>query len=812
MFFIIVFFDFLYNITIFTVTMRQKNRWGQAYNNQYEKYEAGEKMKNDEFGVLESNQRIELSEFGKSAVIQALHFAVSILMASASGEVNFSPLGIGFCSGTNRRYTLFSCFGAMLGYIVSNDYLIAFRYVMALIIVYVLKVYANTFKSLCEKMFIPALISLFATVSTGAVITVTSAFDERKLFLLVAECITSFASAYFFAVSFSVIKKIKNQKYISTRELTSTIIAALVLLLSLHRFSILGFSLAGAICSYAVLCSAYLFREAGGGIIGICASTGLVVLGDASPLSFCYCVAGLFSGVFSYSGRVLCAFSYIFSFGALFLYFGGKGEDISMLMETALASILFILTPQQWLLQMKMKLSTSALSDDGSATKNMLLSKIKMIKNAVGDMSGTIEKVSEILKEKAIPDTTGVYLRVRDNVCTDCASYGKCWKSGFPGTVSEFDGIIEEMRKNGNVTPSGTPSSLQNRCIRIMSLCDSFNKNYSSYSARLGAEGRINEMRRITADQFDTVCDMLDDMLTDFKDGAKPLGAKAEIIKSSIDNLGVDSFVNCYEDEFENTFVNVTVKSGQNAADEEIKSAIENVMEKEFDYPSSIQSGNEKILFFWEKTDFKAECIYDQLSSEEGEICGDRFDSFYDGKGNFIAVLSDGMGTGQRAAIDGAMASALFSRLIVAGFSFPCALRLVNSAMLVKSREESLATLDILKLNLYTGQAVIYKAGATVSLLKRGNKTSEIKKSAMPIGILRQAEFGTVRGNLKNGDVLVMMSDGATDNSIEEIKAYINANEFSYDLPQKICAMARTRAINRCDDITVAVIKIMLNE
>ena len=277
-------------------------------------------MKNDEFGVLEGNQRIELSDFGKSAILQGVHFALGILMASASGEANFSPLGIGFCSGTSREYTLFSCFGAMLGHIISNDYLTAFRYVMALIIVYVLKAYTNTFKSLREKMFVPALISIFATTSTGVVITITSAFDMRKLFLLVAECITAFGSAYFFAVSFSVLKKFKNQKYISTRELTSTIISAFVLLLSLHRFSILGFSLAGAICSYGVLCSAYLFRESGGGIIGICASTGFAMLGDASPLSFCYCVAGLFSGVFSYSGRVLCAFSYIFSFHLYTVY------------------------------------------------------------------------------------------------------------------------------------------------------------------------------------------------------------------------------------------------------------------------------------------------------------------------------------------------------------------------------------------------------------------------------------------------------------------------------------------------------------
>lgn len=768
-------------------------------------------MKNNEFGTLENNERIQISELGKSVLIQCAHFGMGVLTASASQEPYFSPLGIAFCSGTNRKNTLFSCFGAMLGYIISNEYLTAFRYVMALIIVYILKVYTNTFDSLREKLFVPAIISFFATFSTGLVVTITSAFDTKKLFLFIAETVLSFGSAYFFTLGFSVIKKIKDKDYISVRELSGTVISALILILSLKNFQILGVSLSGVVCSYIIMCSSFLFRESGGAIIGTGASLGFTMTGMASPLSFCYCVAGLFSGVFSYSGRVLCAFSYIFSYGALFMYFGGTKADFPMLIETAFASTLFILTPQSWFVKIKTQISFSALSGEGMAMRKMLASRLKLAKSAVGDMSGTVTKVAEILKEKAVPDTTGVYLRVRDNVCTDCASYEKCWRSGFSGTVGEFDVIIEEIRKTGCVTPSSSPASLQNRCIRIMSLCDSFNKNYSSYSAKLGAEGRINEMRKITADQFENVCDMLEDMLCDIQSNVVLLPGKSDIIKSSIDNLGLNASVNCYEDEAQNVFVNVSVSADSKIDESEIKNCIENVTEKEFSIPTTIKNDDEEILFFWEKTALSAECIFHQMSGEDGEICGDCFDSFYDGKGNFIAVLSDGMGTGSRAAIDGAMASSMFSRLIVSGFSFPCALRLVNSAMLVKSRDESLATLDILKLNLYTGQAIIYKAGATVSLLVRQGKISEIKKSAMPIGILRQAEFGTVHGGLRNGDMIVMMSDGAADNNIEEIKSYIKDNGFSYDLPEKLCAIARARAIDKCDDITVAVIKVKIN-
>ena len=45
---------------------------------------------------------------------------------------------------------------------------------------------------------------------------------------------------------------------------------------------------------------------------------------------------------------------------------------------------------------------------------------------------------------------------------------------------------------------------------------------------------------------------------------------------------------------------------------------------------------------------------------------------FYDGKGHFIMILSDGMGTGGRAAVDGAMASGLMARLLKAGFGYDC--------------------------------------------------------------------------------------------------------------------------------------------
>ena len=121
-------------------------------------------MENQEFGMPIESGRIQLSELGKSVLRQAVCFVFAGLCASASALEYFSPLGIAFCSGIQRENTLFSCFGAMTGYILSCDYISAFRYVMALILVYILKVYINAFPSFRQSIMAKSLISLFSTL------------------------------------------------------------------------------------------------------------------------------------------------------------------------------------------------------------------------------------------------------------------------------------------------------------------------------------------------------------------------------------------------------------------------------------------------------------------------------------------------------------------------------------------------------------------------------------------------------------------------------------------------------------------------
>jgi hypothetical protein len=229
--------------------------------------------------------------------------------------------------------------------------------------------------------------------------------------------------------------------------------------------------------------SAYIGRESAGAVIGTGTSLGCIMMGKTSPMVFCYAGAGLFSGLFAYSGRVLCACAYIFSYGAMHLFLNDENRSFLPLIETAIGSFFFVITPQSFVVRLKTFFSYSLFSGKDKELYNLVVSRMKAIRNGICDMSGTVGKVSQFLKEKAVPDTTLVYLRVRDNVCSDCGGYAKCWQGQMSATLGEFDCVMDEIRKQGIVTPSGTPMSLQSKCIRIMSLCENFNKNYASYSA-----------------------------------------------------------------------------------------------------------------------------------------------------------------------------------------------------------------------------------------------------------------------------------------------------------------------------------------
>ena len=127
-----------------------------------------------------------------------------------------------------------------------------------------------------------------------------------------------------------------------------------------------------------------------------------------------------------------------------------------------------------------------------------------------------------------------------------------------------------------------------------------------------------------------------------------------------------------------------------------------------FESPEISFEGDRARISLCERPLYDLEIGCAQHCADNGGLCGDCLNYFNNGTGSCVALISDGMGTGGRAAVDSNMAVSIMTKLLRAGLSYDCSLSVVNSSLMIKSEDESLANLDVTDFNRFTGKAELY--------------------------------------------------------------------------------------------------------
>ncbi|MCL2361928.1 MAG: stage II sporulation protein E [Defluviitaleaceae bacterium] len=131
--------------------------------------------------------------------------------------------------------------------------------------------------------------------------------------------------------------------------------------------------------------------------------------------------------------------------------------------------------------------------------------------------------------------------------------------------------------------------------------------------------------------------------------------------------------------------------------------------------------------------------------------------------GTCLLVLSDGMGSGERARRESAATVDLLEDFIESGFNKDLAVRMINSVLVLKSSEESFSTLDICSIDLYNGETEFIKIGAAATFILRDGKVKVIRSSSLPIGMLNDVDLEVHAGQLEHDDIIIMVTDGITE-------------------------------------------------
>ena len=219
---------------------------------------------------------------------------------------------------------------------------------------------------------------------------------------------------------------------------------------------------------------------------------------------------------------------------------------------------------------------------------------------------------------------------------------------------------------------------------------------------------------------------------------------------------------------------------------------------------------------FVERTNFEILYGVERSVGDYQQISGDSFSFLHQQEGTFLASLSDGMGTGLNAYQESEKVVDLLEQFLEAGFSKEAAVKMINSALVLRSDGKTFSTIDISSIDLYSGVCEFLKIGAATSFIKRGNWVETITSTSLPAGIFQQTDVETTCRKLYDGDMVVMVTDGVLDvlpleHQEKMMKDIILEHQTNNpkELADYILSRVRQYKGSRfCDDMTVLVVGI----
>lgn len=729
---------------------------------------------------------------------------LGLLMARTSLWGGIAPLGAALSAGIAKKYLSAAAFGSLLGYIIPSGEISALRYTAVLLAITAIRYIISGLKGVGKNAVWSGVTALF--VVTGVNLASVGADFARYGAGGVAEGLLAAVGAYFISKASNYKLSLLNP---SIEQTASLLISVNLAVVSLYSVSIDGISLGRIAMILLILFAARYGRT---GIASICSITaaGMTVISDGGPqMAVVMCLSGLSTGVFASMGKAACIIAEVSVAGVWAIVSTGSREALCFLIESVAAGLIFLIIPKTVTSSLSTIIAPPTVTPDTKGLRRTLTMRLGFASAALHGVSETVEDVARCLSISKKPSFATVLQKTEDEACKGCTFHMYCWEKQRKVTVDAALGMSDAIRKCRPVDLADVPDEFTERCLRIERFEDALSKNYTDFLSDINAEKRIAEMRSIVSHQMDGIADMLEELSDEFRTAQNYDINQASRVAAALKEIDIRADeCSCVVDKYGRMTVEIRLlqipEMPINRA--RVLQCLQEVCERDFEPPEINRQGRTYYITATEKAVFSVDCGCTQLSHSNNRHCGDTCRYFFDGRGRLVVIVSDGMGSGGRAAVDSAMTSGLAERLIKAGFGFDCTLRLVNSAMMFKSTDESLSTLDISCVDLYTGKTELFKAGAAPTIVRRNGRTGRAECRSLPTGILHEVGFDKATVTLCEDDILLMMSDGVCTDGTDWICAEVESwqNGGASQLSERIATAARRRRHDgHDDDITV---------
>ncbi len=617
-------------------------------------------------------------------------------------------------------------------------------------------------------------------------------------------------------------KRIMREKRLFSRGLLreekfSVIVIGAILFLSLKSFDFIdGFSLSNVVASFFILASARSCGASMSAMVGI----GLGMLSGIEtdyflPFMGAFGFCALASGIFAKRGKLWAVISLAVADAVVIVYVNGAMREMLSIYEIVVASAMFIGVNDKIYDRfgrlLKIKNNEAELI---KRVKGSVILRLKSVSNSFSALGEALLHLSNKETEINPSDIATVFDRASEKVCARCKKAEICWGKEFNATYKRFFGVLASVEKNGTIEEGDMNEYFGSKCSSIPRLTAELNNQLNIYRINNVWRKRLGESREAVSQQIAGVSKIINELAREINEDINYDSFTASELRLRIESRGVKiRDINVIKNRDSKLRIEMSVRqSDWNARGRGvIRSTAESIMGNKINMYQIREDGDFVMIMIDEREQFEIEQGYARVGASEES--GDHFRCVMPGGGKFVITLSDGMGTGKQASNESQAIIELLDSFLRAGFDKRVAVRLINSIMILKSANDTFATLDMCIIDLHTGEVEFIKTGAEPSFIKKDGQVETVRAASLPVGLLPEMEVETFARRVKDGDTIVMVTDGVEtrQGGNKWIKGFIEkAGETSAnDLASKLLDQAIKENDGQVsDDMTVISLKI----
>lgn len=638
----------------------------------------------------------------------------------------------------------------------------------------------------------------------------------------------SFVLFFIFNFALPVMTGAVKKAMLGSEEAVSLAITAALALTGIGTLQIAGFSLRNIFCVLLLLIFSYKCGAGVGAAAG--AAIGLIigVSQDFTPsVAGTYALCGMLAGILGNLGRFGTSLGFLLGNTLLAVYFNGSAESMLYLRDIVAAGILLFFVPERLISRVTRPFARPAAFGEertgySGRIRDITVERLEKFSKAFLDLSKTFDEISGAKMPAETQEINVLFDRVADRICRDCSLCMHCWERNFYDTYQVMFKIVESLEMKGRVEESDIPDYFLSKCPRIHEFVNAVNNMYELFRVGIVWKGKLNESRTVVSRQFEGMSRVISSLAGELNSEVNFLTPLEDAVMEELkhQNIKVGEVI-AYKNAWDKYEINVIHNACGGARSCAVieKVVSEACGRKMVRASENCAKGRDGIcsLKYAEAENLRLTTGIARLPKFGSSVSGDSFTFMNGGYGKYTLALSDGMGTGQGAAMQSKATVDMLESFLESGFDKEMAVNLINSVLVLKADEDNTCTLDMTMIDLFSGEVEFIKIGAAPTYIRKESKVEIIRSASLPAGILPGLDAELARRNVEGGDMIIMVTDGIIDSMAGDDPGDRQLMKFIQQLqslnPQEVADSILNEASRCCegkpfDDLTVLVAKV----